>query len=507
MTVLTHAITSALLQLVWQGLLVAILLRITLETLRAVSAQIRYLVSCVALAIMVALPVITVWLVYRSATPINVLATHSVDIPNFVGKATLPVPSTLRLETRALQLWFVGVLVFAVRLMLISRHVVRLKREGDPAEASLMRAVSGMALRMNINRPIRVLISRLTDTPSVAGWLRPVVLLPAATLLSLSSEQLEAVLVHELAHIRRHDYLFNVLQILAETLFFYQPAVWWVSSRIRSEREICCDDLVVRICGDPVDYARALAKLERLRVLSPELEMRSTAGPLLYRIRRLTGETEVQTSSNVPAALALFVALSCLLSNLHSAQSQPQKAEEPAMRRDAIRTDSVRLGEMRTVVRAPGTLNTPGVAQLEVAASQSSVVNTGQSASIELRHDMTIAGTVSRADPITRDGRNLVEIDLQTPASDLVGQPIDGLILVRTLKDVIYVSRPAVFQPNAEGTIFKFESDGAHVKRVKVRFGVSSVTSVQILVGLMPGDQVILNDMTNYCGYDRVRLE
>lgn len=93
--------------------------------------------------------------------------------------------------------------------------------------------VSGLARRMNIGRPVRVLISRLTDSPGVVGFLRPVILIPTATLLNLSVEPLEAVLAHELAHVRRHDYLVNLLQTLAEALFFHQPAVWWVSSRIR----------------------------------------------------------------------------------------------------------------------------------------------------------------------------------------------------------------------------------------------------------------------------------
>ena len=98
--------------------------------------------------------------------------------------------------------------------------------------------------------------------PTVIGWLKPVVLLPASALAGLTPRQLEAILAHELAHIRRHDYLVNLLQTLVETLLFYHPAVWWLSRRIRVERENCCDDLAVSLCGDPVAYAAALADLE-----------------------------------------------------------------------------------------------------------------------------------------------------------------------------------------------------------------------------------------------------
>ena len=109
-------------------------------------------------------------------------------------------------------------------------------------------------------------MSRLADAPSVVGWLRPAILIPAAALAGLNAAQLQAILAHELAHIRRHDYLVNMLQTVVETLLFYHPAVWWVSSRMRHERELCCDDLAVRHCGDAIGYARALTRLERMRV-------------------------------------------------------------------------------------------------------------------------------------------------------------------------------------------------------------------------------------------------
>ena len=99
------------------------------------------------------------------------------------------------------------------------------------------------------------------DTPTVIGWLRPVVLLPVAALANLTPDQVQAILAHELAHVRRHDFVVNLLQTIAETLLFYHPAVWWLSHRIRVEREHCCDDIAVEVCGDPVGYAEALTTL------------------------------------------------------------------------------------------------------------------------------------------------------------------------------------------------------------------------------------------------------
>ena len=170
------------------------------------------------------------------------------------------------------------------------------------------------------------MITSPSDGPSVVGWLRPAILLPAATLLGLSEQQLEAACwLSELAHIRRHDYLVNLLQNLVETLLFYHPAVWWTSARMRHERELCCDDVAVRCCGDAICYARALTTLEKLRGGGLALAMGSTGGPLLYRIQRLMGLKPRETApSRVPAVAALLLGVACLALNLNWAHAQEQ---------------------------------------------------------------------------------------------------------------------------------------------------------------------------------------
>ena len=99
---------------------------------------------------------------------------------------------------------------------------------------------------MGSSRAIRILIAAIPDGPSVVGWFRPVILLPASAILNLSRDQLEAILAHEIAHLRRYDDMVNIAQSVVETLLFYHPAVWWISNRIRHERELSCDDLAVR---------------------------------------------------------------------------------------------------------------------------------------------------------------------------------------------------------------------------------------------------------------------
>ena len=149
--------------------------------------------------------------------------------------------------------------------------------------------------RMRISRPVRLLESALIQVPTAIGWLRPVVLLPASALTGLTPSQLEMIVAHELAHIRSHDYLFNLIQTVIEILFFYHPAVWWIGNRVRVERENCCDDLAVAVCGDPVTYAHALTKMEQLRSVSPQLAMAVNNGSLLHRIRRIVNPLSSQS--------------------------------------------------------------------------------------------------------------------------------------------------------------------------------------------------------------------
>jgi hypothetical protein len=169
------------------------------------------------------------------------------------------------------------------------RWTRRLSHQGRPAGEALSDMARDLCRRLQIRRAVSFLESTAVSVPTVVGWLRPVVLVPASTLTGLSHRQLEAILAHELAHVRRHDYLVNLLQTVVETFLFYHPAVWWISSQIRRERENCCDDLAVAVCGDRLSYARALVGLEELRTATPRLALAASGGSLTDRVRRLVG--------------------------------------------------------------------------------------------------------------------------------------------------------------------------------------------------------------------------
>jgi hypothetical protein len=204
-----------------------------------------------------------------------------------------------------------------------------------------------LAHRFGIDRPVRVFESTLVRVPAVVGCLRPVILLPASVIMGLAPSYLDAVLAHELAHVRRHDYIVNVLQSLVETLLFYHPAVWWCSRQIRIEREHCCDDMVVEAGGDRVGYAAALAQLEELRGLQPMLSLHASGGRLLDRIRRLLGESPkterrsttwaIAVALTVVTAIVVMPALTVADASERAVSPQPEQALKDKEWSDYIR--------------------------------------------------------------------------------------------------------------------------------------------------------------------------
>ncbi|OLD15207.1 MAG: hypothetical protein AUJ01_12755 [Acidobacteria bacterium 13_1_40CM_3_65_5] len=184
--------------------------------------------------------------------------------------------------------WLAGVVLLLARMAGGWWHVRRLHRHALATSSSRWQTTCRrIAYRLGLPAAAHVVESARVDVPTVVGWLRPAILLPVAAMATLTPAQVEAILAHELAHIRRHDYLVNLLQTVAETLLFYHPAVWWLSKRIRAEREHCCDEVAVSLCGDAVAYAKALAELEAWRTDSTVLAVAATGGSLLDRVRRI----------------------------------------------------------------------------------------------------------------------------------------------------------------------------------------------------------------------------
>jgi TonB family protein len=323
---LVQALGLTLLDFVWQGAIAGVLTAIALVVLRRTTAHVRYLVACVGLAAMPASAVITFAgylrerplvaghiVVTSTARPAPLSMPSSAD-RGIAASSDLAAASVFERQLPVLVvIWTAGVLVLTMRLLLGWRRVGRLRRLTFPiSTGDLTATVERIAARLGVSQPVQLLKTASIDVPAVIGWLRPAIVLPASALAGLTPAHLEAILAHELAHVRRADYLINVLQSIVEILFFYHPAVWWVSGRIRLEREHCCDDIAAELCSDRVTYARALASLEELRNRRPSLAMGAGGGELLDRIRRLI-DPKVAPAPRISGGLAMCVLLTVLL--------------------------------------------------------------------------------------------------------------------------------------------------------------------------------------------------
>ena len=304
---LLHRIGWVLFHSLWQGALIGAGFLALSRVLRRQSAQARYLAGCLALALLAAGPALTFMFYSGRHSAIE----HSAELISFsaprvsaIQSASTGAPAASALPdwltSAAEQLsqltpwlalgWAAGVLVFGARLARGLWWLRKLQSTAhEPVQREWLVSLNRLRVRFGISRPVRLVKSALVEVPTVVGWLRPVILLPASSILGLTPAQLEAILAHELAHVRRFDYIVNAAQCLLETLMFYHPVVWWISGQVREEREHCCDDLVVEICGNKLAYARALAALEELRGDAPQFAFAANGGTLLNRIRRLMG--------------------------------------------------------------------------------------------------------------------------------------------------------------------------------------------------------------------------
>ncbi|HET7436155.1 MAG TPA: M56 family metallopeptidase [Thermoanaerobaculia bacterium] len=318
---LAHAIGWALLHLLWQGVIVAAILGAALALLSKRSANVRYAVSCAALALLLVLGVITAYRAYEPP-PAPSVASNMTTVPVTNPTAVIATIAAVTLRESAtdvvlnardwlpmiVTLWLAGVVFLSLRLLLSWMRAQRLvRRDAVPASAAWQQTARRLSHSIGLTRAVRLLESAAVEVPSVIGSLRPVILIPAATLTGLTAEQLEMVLAHELAHIRRHDFFVNLLQALVETLMFYHPAVWWISHCVRVEREHCCDDLALAVCGNPLQYARALTRLEELRADALPIAVAANGGSLLERIRRIAGARAEASSSTSRWAAAIAV--------------------------------------------------------------------------------------------------------------------------------------------------------------------------------------------------------
>ncbi len=359
----------ALVHSLWQGAAVALLLRAALALLDESRAGARYAACVAALLLMLVAPAAT--FAYLDAGHARVERAAAVSGFDFDDDATDARALTAAAQERAessgaasgegtpraahvaaplqrwaedrvtpllrwlVLTWMAGALLHSLKIFGGWRAAERLRREGiRPVELALEDMLKRLRRRMNVRAAVSMCESVRVEVPTVVGWLKPLILMPAGALAGMSACQLEALLAHELAHVRRHDYLVNLLQAFAEALLFYHPAARWVARQVRAEREHACDDAAVAATkGGALAYARALAELEELRLrggATRPLALAADGGSLIKRVRRLARPQHARPArSNVaPWLAAAPLAFAFAFAALAGAQAFDRHADE-----------------------------------------------------------------------------------------------------------------------------------------------------------------------------------
>ena len=329
----------------WQGVLIGLVTALILALVPSRLAGFRYLTACLALGVCVMTFMITMTQLGQqtrplertagaSTTKMEVLETMEITNPaQGAGTMTSKVAGLIAIA------WTLGVLLMSARFIIQWRTAVGLRTGADLAiDSSWQTLFDQLKEQLGLPASIRLLGSGIIETPMVLGWIRPVVLVPAAAFTTLTTEELKLVLLHELNHIRRMDHLINLLQGTAECVLFFHPVTWWLSNQIRNERELCCDDLTIQTMNQPRIFARALFKLETLRIQrtnsTVNTAVHATGGSLMSRITRmLETQNQIRTAKTIwkaPLAVALATGLTavCLTTSMNSVDAAEVVASE-----------------------------------------------------------------------------------------------------------------------------------------------------------------------------------
>ncbi|MDB5754480.1 MAG: peptidase, partial [Massilia sp.] len=328
-TTLISSIGWTLLHFVWQGVLVGCVTALALIAMRNASPRQRYAVACAGLLLCLAWPAMELAgrLSGTSAGGASVLLVGRMKTA--AGGVDAGLPGWLQAKLPLLVIaWAVGSAALALRLALGLLWIGRVAKR-QASDPHWQARLSAMALAFGVTREVRLRIVDNLSSPITAGWWRPVVLLPASLVSGMPPDLLEALLAHEMGHVKRFDYLVNLGQNVVETLLFYHPAVWWISGRIRAEREQIADDVAASHLGEPRRLALALSELERLQFSHHHLAQGANGGDLMSRIKRLI-RPDAQALNWKAAIPVLGLAAACVAGCAQTTVAVPaQASDEP----------------------------------------------------------------------------------------------------------------------------------------------------------------------------------
>ncbi len=342
-----------LVHFLWQGCVIMALMGCALKTLSKTSSNTRYLTACIGLSLMVLAPVVTFMMLDNHTpaaageiAPVQIPAVSTTPPPaqtqNIVisyDEPALPEKSLLDTFTAKLEAalpfcvigWIGGVAALSLWYLGGWCQLQRLRRIGTKAVSdAVIEKTSELASRLGVKRAVHIAESALVQVPAVIGWLKPVILLPATALTGLDEIQLKAMIAHELAHIKRCDYLVNIAQTVIEILGFYHPAVWWMSTQIRIERENACDDIAIGLLQNRKEYAKALFSMEAIRTKQHDLAVAANGGYLPHRISRLVDKSTPQhpKSGWIPTVVTFALIIALISTVAFTAQTPNEPADK-----------------------------------------------------------------------------------------------------------------------------------------------------------------------------------
>lgn len=425
----TRTVALAILHFLWQGVALAALASAAMVLFR--SAATRYAIAVVFLALMVAAPGLTFMVLQRqwqagdvreripvfqtqtrqaSGTEISLLS---------VAVRRAPYPSSSDSLPWLVETWLLGVVLLSLRPAAGFVVLARMRRYQANALAEHLQArCLALQHRLGIDRLIQYCECLDLQTPAVVGWFRPILFVPLSAITGLSADQLDAVIAHELAHVKRHDAFVNLFEIAAETLLFYHPAIWWLSKRIRAERENCCDDVAVAVCANAADYARALASMAEWQT-APALVMAANRSPLAARVARILGAAKLHAGVRGASLAASVLCLSAslvaghALFGSHHAGAAAQSIATVSSAVPALQP-SPSIDDAAIIVTAPSPAAPPAPARQHVPMlpdADSSADNAGQDNSAQEKSPAALAEKISYIEALKSAGLANLSVD------------------------------------------------------------------------------------------------
>ncbi|HFC00290.1 MAG TPA: hypothetical protein ENJ53_05750 [Phaeodactylibacter sp.] len=339
---LIQALGWTMIHSLWQGFAIAIMMGLVMIVLQNKSSKVRYEFAWFSLFSIFVLSLSTFIYLYDSiasgwtlGTTITVVTENGIPLENahvvqgFFQKGIAYFNQHIHL---IVTLWLMGMGFFLLRLLGGLAYVQRLKTQQQQAlPAAWQHSFEKLQAQFPIKKTVRIAESGLAKVPMVIGFFKPVILFPMSAINQLSQAEVEAVLAHELAHIYRNDYLLNIIQSFIEIIFYYHPAVWWISANIRTERENCCDDIAVKLCGNSLTYVKALVNLEENQA-APSLAMSFSSGrkkQLLNRVKRILNQPQNKINIMEKFAATCFLLGVLLFFSVSATEpATPQNEEE-----------------------------------------------------------------------------------------------------------------------------------------------------------------------------------